>query len=306
MSSTVTNILLKITAVLLAVLLWFHVVSKKQYEYNLTLPVKQIDLPAGIAPVGGFPDSLVVRVLASGKQLLRTDWKDSGLRIKGARLRRGINTLDLNLESVSLVRAENVTLLDLPGAGAITIQIEKMDSVVVPIVPRVSVEPAHGLMILPEQTRLTPARTKVIGPVSLINHIDSVFTEPLVIDQADSTVQYHLKLQFPEGMGIRLQHDSVLATIGVEKSAMRRFEPVPVTMGRNALGGETIFEPDRVAVDLECPEQIIDTLSGSIIRAFVNNDGAMRDGYLKVEVVYPNHCTLIRVVPESVRVTVRP
>ncbi len=304
MSSPFANILLKITAVLLAVLLWFHVVSKKHYEYGITLPVTEIDLPSGIGPVSGFPDSLVVRVTADGKRLLRTDWKKAGLKIKATRLRRGINSLELNLETVSLVRAENVTLLDLPGAGSITIQLDRLDTLQVPIASRIIAASNGGTMYVADRIILTPNQTRVIGPAALLSQIDSIPTESKVLNNGDSVHNMYVKLE-PRA-GIHLQDDSVLARVSFEKAASRRFEPLPVTMGRNRLGGKAKIDPDRVAVDIQCPEAIIDTISSSGIKAQVNNDGSMQDGYLKVEVTFPRRCTLLRVIPDSVRVRITP
>lgn len=304
MSSPFSNIFLKITAVLLAILLWFHVVSKKHYDYGITLPVTEIDLPAGIGPVSGFPDSLVVRVNAEGKQLLRTDWKKAGLKIKATRLRRGINNLELNPETVSLVRAENVTLLDLPGAGSITIQLDRLDTLQVPIASRITAALNGGTMYVAEKVVLTPNRTRVIGPAALLSQIDSIPTESKVLTNGDSAHTMYVKLQPPTG--IRVQDDSVLARVLFEKAASRRFEPLPVTMGRNRLGGRVKIDPDRVAVDIRCPETIIDTISSSAIKAQVNNDDSIRDGYLKVNVTFPRRCTLLRVIPDSVRVRITP
>ncbi|MDD4052509.1 MAG: hypothetical protein PHR28_11515 [candidate division Zixibacteria bacterium] len=304
MSSPFNNSLLKITAVLLAVLLWFHVVSKKHYEYGTTLPVTEIDLPSGIGPVSGFPDSLVVKVTAEGKRLLRDDWKKAGLKIKATRLRRGINSLELNLETVSLVQGENVTLLELPGAGAITIQLDRLDTLQVPIASRITAASNGSTMYVADRVVLTPNRTRVIGPAALLTQIDSIFTEPEVLDNGDSVHNMYVKLEPPTG--IRLQDDSVLARVSFERAASRRFEPLPVTMGRNRLGGKAKIEPDRVAVDVQCPEAIIDTISSSGIKVQVNNDGSIREGYLKVEVMFPRRCTLLRVIPDSVYVRITP
>lgn len=306
MSMSVTNILLKIMAVLLAVLLWFHVVSKKQYEYDVTLPVTQYDLPPGIGPVSGFPDSLTVRVLADGKRLMRDDWKKAGLKVKGTRLRRGVNSLDLNLETVSLARADNVTLQEIPGAGTITVQLDRLDTLDAPIAARITVAPERGAAYITGGVKLTPNKARVIGPASLLDRIDSIYTEPMVMQNGDSVHSLYLKLQRPAEVGIHLQADSILAKVSFERAVTRRYEPLPVTIGRNAAGGEAAFEPDRVAVDLRCPEALSDTLSGAAIQVRVNNDGGIRDGYLKVEVTFPRQCTLIRVVPDSVRVHMIP
>ncbi len=47
---------------------------------------------------------------------------------------------------------------------------------------------------------------------------------------------------------------------------------MPVTLGRNSLGGDAIIEPDRVAVDLRCPETVIDSLSMCKFAGFAIGD----------------------------------
>ena len=53
MSNSAINILIKLIAILLAILLWFYVVSQKDYEYELTLPVTEVDYPDGLGLVSG-------------------------------------------------------------------------------------------------------------------------------------------------------------------------------------------------------------------------------------------------------------
>ena len=80
MSGSALNILIKILAILLAILLWFYVVSQKDYEYELTLPVTEVDYPAGLGLVEGMPDSLSIKIFAEGQKLLSNNWKRAGLK----------------------------------------------------------------------------------------------------------------------------------------------------------------------------------------------------------------------------------
>ena len=89
MTGSALNIIIKLIAVVLAVFLWFNVVTQKQYEYDLTLAVTDVELPPSLGAVNPFPDSLTIRIIAEGKKLLQDDWKEAGLRIKAGRLRRG-------------------------------------------------------------------------------------------------------------------------------------------------------------------------------------------------------------------------
>ena len=52
-------------------LIWFHVVTEKEYSYELRMPVTEITLQDGLTLSKKPPDSLLVAVTATGKQLLR-------------------------------------------------------------------------------------------------------------------------------------------------------------------------------------------------------------------------------------------
>ena len=61
MSATVINMLLKLTALLLAALLWFNAITQKQYEYDFSLPITTVDVPSGLAVANDMPKSLTVK-----------------------------------------------------------------------------------------------------------------------------------------------------------------------------------------------------------------------------------------------------
>ena len=300
------NIMTKVIALLLAVLLWFNVVSKKQYEANLTLPVTEVDCPPGLTPVSGVPRSLAVKVMAEGRKLLRSDWKDAGLRIKATRMRRGVNTLELNLETVSLLRTEKVTLIELPGAGPISIQLDRVDTLTKPIASRLVVHSAAGSSTLPAPPRLVPSRTRVIGPSALIEAIDSIYTESRTVDFSSDTMQFKLRLIRPAGEAVKLGNDSVMVTLVPDRMTSKPFHNIPVVLESNPQGRRATPVPDRVTVEVRGPQRVIDTLSSSSILARVRNDSVATAASRKVEVSCPSSCLISRVTPDSVRILVNP
>jgi hypothetical protein len=233
MTVSAAKITMILTAVLLAILLWFNVVSKKQYEYELTLAVTSIDLPSTLAPVNPMPESLTVRILADGRKLMRNDWKEAGLRIRASRLKRGTQTLDLNLETVSLVRPDRVTLLELLGPGSISVNLDRIDTVLRPVVSRAEIIPEDGYAIVPEGTQISPRQTLVIGPGLLVKQIDTIYTEHRVMERVKGPVHLPLDLVEPAGYYIRLGHDSATVDVQVEKAGPQPVSGGPVSMQSN-------------------------------------------------------------------------
>ena len=75
MKKSMTNIWLRTGAVLMGLLLWFHVATEKTYNHQLTLPINEIMLAENLALAENPPESLTILVTASGKQLLRNKWR---------------------------------------------------------------------------------------------------------------------------------------------------------------------------------------------------------------------------------------
>jgi hypothetical protein len=303
MTGSVLNILIKLIAVVLAIFLWFNVITEKQYEHELTLAVSDVELPATLGAVSAFPDSMKIKVLAEGKKLLRNDWKKAGLRLKAGRLKRGINNLELSLETVTLVRSEDVTLLDLPGATPITVQLDRLDSVLIPVASRLAVLPRDEHMIVAGRGGISPLQTQVIGPGLVLKRIDSIYTEQKILDDVDESVELVLSLEIPEDASVSLAHDSATVEVMVDRIKRKLYENIPVTVG-NIRGRRIIVDPDRVLVEIEGPETLIDSLGDKQIQVRVEPPRNMTDSFLTPVVVLPPNFSLVAVTPDSIRVLV--
>jgi len=84
MSGSILNVVVKLTALLLAFLLWFNVITEKQYEHEVRLPVTSFEFPPNLGAVTALPDSLNVKVASEGKKLLRTTGSRPGCGLKAS------------------------------------------------------------------------------------------------------------------------------------------------------------------------------------------------------------------------------
>ena len=306
MSGSMLNIMIKLIAIALAILLWFNVVTNKEYEHELTLPVTAVEFPAGLGPVNPLPDSLLVRVLAEGKKLLSSDWKKSGLRIKATRLRRGNNRLEINMETVSLVRPEEITLLDIPEINSIAFQLDRIDSVYRPVASRVAVVPSRGYMIVSGRTTINLDSVLVVGPRSVVAQIDSVFTKQKILDDKDENINTVVDLEIPEEFLISLGVDSVNIEIIVDKIETVRFDNIPVILSGDLNRRGAIVDPDRIAIELEGPRELIDSLTQRDFRARVDYKGTIADGYVVPDISLPQNVSIVKITPDSIRILVSP
>jgi hypothetical protein len=305
MTGSVLNIVIKLIAVILAVFLWFNVVSQKQYEYDYTLAVADIELPPSLGLVTPLPDSMTVKVLAEGKKLLRDDWKSAGLRIKAGRLRRGHNTLDINTETVSLIRPEDVTLLEFPGQASLSVQLDRLDSALIPVASRVAVIPGDGYMIVAGQGGISPLSTQVIGPALVLQRIDSIYTEQKILDDIEESVRITMGLKKPDSLDIKTAHDSATVEVVVDEIDRRRFDNIPVLFnaGHN---NRIIVDPDQISLEIEGPSSSLDSLKPGQIRVQVAPRKEMTDGLVSPQIILPVNFRAVAVIPDSIRILVSP
>ena len=305
MTGSLLNIVIKLIALILAVFLWFNVITQKQYEYELTLKVTDVELPASLGAVTPFPDSLTIQVMAEGKKLLRSDWKEAGLRIKAGRMKRGVNHLELNLETVALVRPEEINLLHIPGTEPITVHLDRLDSVLIPIASRMAVVPNDGYMIISGQESIDPPSIMVFGPELLLKSIDSIRTEQKIIDDIKETVTRTLTLKTPGDKEVWLNQDSATVEVPVDKITRKQFENIPI-LANSTRGHRVIVDPDRLKIDIQGPASLIDSLSEDLIKVSITAPPGVTDGYFTPVIVLPRNCSTISITPDSVRLLVSP
>jgi len=306
MTGSVLNILIKVIALFLAILLWFNVITEKQYEYEINLPVTSVELPAGMSAVTPFPDSLMVKVLAEGKKLLRSDWKQAGLRIKATRLRRGINILELNLETVSIVRSEHITLLELLNAAPVNVHLDRADSALKPIASRLTVLPRHEHMIVAGKGSIFPPKVKAFGPSGVLGGIDSIYTETRTLDGIENSVSVPLGLIIPDSLEVTLSQDSVVIEVVVDQIAHKRYTDIPVVAATDSFIGHVVIVPDRVTVEINGPKTLFEPLSEKDIRVRAIPPKNGKSGYCHPQVTLPHNFSVASVTPDSLRITISP
>ena len=112
MSSVLENLPIKLVAMILGLLLWFHVATEKEYSFELRLPLTDVFLDSGLTLSEYPPDSVLVVVSSTGKLLLRNEWRRDGLRVNAAQFPAGRHNLALTSSNTSLLSGASYVALD--------------------------------------------------------------------------------------------------------------------------------------------------------------------------------------------------
>jgi hypothetical protein len=235
---------------------------------------------------------------------LGRDWKKAGLKIKANRLRRGVNNLELNLETVSLVRFEDITLLDLNGPALAQIHLDRIDSTYKPIVSRLAVAPAEGYSTVIGSEKIEPEQVIISGPVFLLGRIDTIYTEQKIIDNVKKPVDISLKLDIPRNLTLTSDTDSVLVSVTVDKVVSREFRDLAVVVNKTGQRKRVIIDPEKVSLEISGPKSVIDSLNDSDLKVSITSTVTPGSSWVKPLTELPANIQLKKIIPDSIRILV--
>ncbi len=261
---------LKLFAIIMGLLLWFHVATEKTYKHQINLPIAEISLSDDLSIASELPDSLTVIVNATGKQLLRKKWRSRGLRINATQFHAGRHNLTLNTQNTSLSSGEDlVSLEEIIFPTSIQLNIDFKLKKIIYVLPDINTIPDDGFAVS-EINISEPNEITISGPRSIIKNIHSVTTEPKKLTSLRNDISLTLAILRPGNGNVTLDPDSVEVNIKVVPVKTRVFEAIPIVIfnSPSTTGFRTV--PEFIKIELTGPPEEITNMSSNNIIASVD------------------------------------
>ena len=304
MANLLDNLWLKIVAVIMGLLLWFHVASEKTYNHEVRLPLSEIVLEDSLTLANTPPESLSVMVSASGKRLLRQKWREYGLRVNATQFAVGRHTVSLSPSNTSLAASGNqVTVEGVVSPSSLTLNVDRVAQVMVPVSTEVVIEPDEGFAVS-DISDPGPPEVRVIGARSLVQQVREVSTERREISGVRNDLDLAFALVAPEGYGIQLEPDSVRVHIDVVPVKTRIFPNIPIVVYNIPPGRQVKIHPQVIDIELTGPPEDIDLLNRNALVASVdyrNRDTTAARAPIKIDT--PSNFRVKKKSADSVRFT---
>nr|MBN2276649.1 hypothetical protein [candidate division Zixibacteria bacterium] len=301
MTGILDNLWVKIAAVILAVLLWFHVATDKVYQYSLTLPLAQVDLTGDLVLLEPPPDSVRVVVSATGKTLLRSDWKKRGLRLSINRGHVGIFKVDLALSNLGLVKVDKVELTDIIEPREIYVTCDTRMEKEIPVHSRVVVMPDDGYAVS-ENDSIIPAAVMVSGPKRYVTDIQFMETEKTVLEGVRNDFARGVAVVSPEMYGLKITPDSVTAYINVQPVRRRDFKDLSIRLINSPPLKNVAIEPSTINIRVSGISEAIDSLTDRQISIIADYILKGQNDKIPIQVVVPPSVSILYKSSDSVDV----
>ena len=216
------NLGLKLASLLLALLLYAHVVTDQQRESRLTIPLALTGLPDSLAVSGYVPSRVTVDVRGKWKDLIRLGLIGRQLTVDLAgvspgRFQKSISADDVRERAIPAELAKAVDVTDVIEPRTVDVLVEAKRRRSVPLLARLVGAPADGYEVVgaPE---VEPDSAVVAGPESVIQNLDTLSTLP--VDIAGERERIQRQVQLDTGASpIVVQPRRVLVTLRIARTA---------------------------------------------------------------------------------------
>lgn len=255
----------------IASFLWLIHSLNTVYNYTLTVPVSFVHLPPGKRPNGGLPKELSVNVKASGLKLLFI------------LINRPFAPIEIDFNNLqSANRGQNFILssagIDLKSSLGFETQIKRIVPDTLYFSERTGIQKTVPVKV-PLQIRcregygyrqplLEPAFTTIWGDTQLVNETDTLYTQPLILNNLDQDQVSSVAVLKP-GHNIFVGLNEVKVAIQTGRLIEQTLQ-IPVSDLARRPGVKTAIFPSTVKVRFTCLNGDFNPADTSQFRAAIN------------------------------------
>lgn len=291
------NLPLKLTALALAVLLWFHVATNRTYDYARVVPLHPGPLPHGFALAAPLPATIDLLFTGTGKELLRFMWEDVSAQFLLEPRMSGAVPVSVDRLLVHADADVQVTQVVEPSL---------IDIFVDTIVTRkaaVRFQGEYGTtpeMALAQAPQIDPAEVKVHGPRSVVEELSTVSTQMLDLGTVAAETERPVGIDLSGAYNVSVDPATVDVFFKVVPRTRRTIDSVYIDLDKDWKA-----KPPFVALVVSGAEGIVASLEASDCHATAPEPKSKYETLQKVQASVPLLVELESIEPDSVEVSQR-
>jgi YbbR domain-containing protein len=185
---------LKLLAVVVAVALWFLVVSGEKGEIAVAAPIQYVNVPPGLTLGGGTPPTVSVHLRGLRSVLGGVSDTDVRAEVNLEGVGTGDTMVRIDPENIRAPRGVTVSRVT---PVRLHLRVERLETAWVRVLPRVVGAPAQGFRV--KAVTAEPAVVQVQGPGEELSRWSEVVTAPVDVSGARRSISRALGLVAPSG-----------------------------------------------------------------------------------------------------------
>lgn len=215
------NLGLKLASLLLAFLLYAHVVTDQERESVVQIPVAAVGLADTLTSSGEIPPRVAVKVRWKWKDLIRLSLSRPFLSLdlaaaKPGPFRTSVTAEDIARRAIPPELSRQVSVAEVLDPRSVDLVIEPKATRVLPVRARIVGRPAPGYALDGEPT-VEPESVRVMGPESALHDIDAAYTVAVDITGERERIQRRVALGLPPAL-VNLSTQRCLVIVRLAKA----------------------------------------------------------------------------------------
>ncbi len=260
---------IKIASTLIAMFIWFLVVTRDFYEFETTVPIDIIQDNPDYVITSPLPDKAHVLLYGPGRNLL------SYVLFREISLRLDLNWTSgrhiIIPETDHIFKSGNAAKLDVNkylGPDTIIVDIEKLVIKKIPVQNNIVIKPMASYTQMGDVT-MEPEFVRVQGPEKALAELDSIATPEKII--RDQKFPFHETFQLvpPDNKLMKLLDTKVEIAVEIQQLLEKRITQIPITVRYVPHNLTPRIQPEFVDITVQGGIVVVSTLKAKDIDAYV-------------------------------------
>jgi len=248
------NLDIRLASLVLALLMWFHAATEREYQQKIYCPVLVSNIPSGFV-LAATPPLVPCQIKAKGKDMLV--FKLNPPKVLADMANRQVKKLTFDLSPELLRYPFNLKAVEAAFViSEITVNLDRLGQKEVRVLPDVSGIPASGYIVC-DSTAAEPSLVIISGSQRLLEKIDSVYTWPVKVDGRSENQRVRCRVAPPDTLLFKADPESVWVKLCFEKTQERLYKNVPVALLNRGQGYLVSFSPGTIDLAVSGPQQVL-------------------------------------------------
>ena len=263
------NFKIKIIVLVLAILLWFYVITENEYQYVMDIPIRPENIRQGKVIVNEYPQIAKVLLLGRGKNLLNLVLEGNIELIFNLSQYQNRDHVELRKEHVSIPRHSQVEVVQIVEPDSIEIILGNLEKKRVPVRAQIRIKPYQGYTQVGDY-RLEPDSVWLQGPEKFLEQIDCINTEPYEIAGVKKKLSDFVPLIAPKQKKITMLTNRIQFSVDIQKLMEKRVTGVPVKVRNVPSSIKIIVIPSHLSLTLEGGVELLANITEKDITAYID------------------------------------
>lgn len=296
---------IKLVSVLIAILLWFHVTTEKEYDMTLEVPIIITKIKKEWIITNALPKSVTIRIKGKGKDAIRMEFRKPFVSLDLSVLPIGDYNRGLENGDLILPAGVNPSVINIVKPKTILVSQDTIIKKKLLVKASLEGELEDGF-VLSEEPKIQPNIVDASGPKRVLERVEEIGTAGVDLEKIKSSLRQKISLNHKSVEAVRCIPDSVDLTLLIERLVEKSIEKVPVKiidkMGKRIVS----VEPKTVDILISARRKEIEEIKSKDVNVSIDISDKEKGEYLLLaNIELPKGFSLISAKPVLFKVIIK-